>query len=1241
MTLAMAPRPVVRALGACALLALSVVGAGHARADVGPIHPDLVTQTALLQAAKGPEAYAALRDVWRLWDRADPTQVEAAIGNWARAPDTAAPLRVYAGLLEAYARRRRGDFDGATLAVQKLGFVGRWLAVGPFDNEGKAGLSRVFAPEQELAEPIVLGRAYDGKERPVRWRAPPEGQSYGWFDFGDLMRPRENMCGYATTFVRAKAGTRAPRPVTLWVGASGAFKVYWNGVEVLRDAGYRDIDIDRFATEVRLAPGSNRVTIKVCGDEDAPKFALRIGDERGAPDLDLDVTADATASLDLKNAVARRVEDKPAGPPVAKGRVLGPLQELARRVEGAKPRAEDLHAFARYLALTGGDAKTEHLARDLASRAAEAKPSVPTLLLAAALAEDKNQRQAWVGKARELVGAASRDVDVLLAEAALARDGTSWRDAMPLYERALAIDPDSVEAILGRVDLLAAAGLKRTAIAALGEALVRQPSAVALLRVYAGELRAIGRETEAFEAEARYAALRFDDAGFLGQQVELAVARRDAAGAERWLGRLLRSEPDSAWVRDVAARTYRSLGQRARALAAYERALAMAPEDAGTLRALSDLHGEDGDRERQIELLRQIARLHPQAKEVREYLEHVEPPKARMDEAYAWAPERFLPMRSAKPEGYPRRTLRNLNVTTVYPNGLASHFRQVVFQPLTDEAAASGREYAFSYQGDREVVQLRAAKVYRADGKIDEAIESGEAPANDPSMAMYTSTRTFYVHFPRLNAGDIVELRYRVEDTAPRNEVADSFGEIEYLQSDEPLASSEYVLITPKARTFYVAASKLPGLVRESTEEGDRRIERFVATNVAPLGAEPAMPPWSEALAHVHVSTFASWHEVGAFYWGLVREQLDVDDEVRRKVKELTKGLTDDRAKVRAIYKYATQTRYVALEFGIEGIKPRRCAQTLARGWGDCKDKATLIVTMLRELGIDATLVLVRTGMRGNIEPVPASLAPFDHAIAYVPSLDLYLDGTAENTGSTELPPMDRGAVALQINEGQAKLVRLPNPPARDSVARRRIGIDLARDGSAELAVDAQITGAYAVDWRQRYVAEGARRERATRDLATDLGPVELGRRGVELSDLADTEQPVRFQAKGRAVALARREGDTLSLPASPSLRMVAQYASLSTRTLDVVLPALTLRDEEWVVKLPAGTRVVAAPTPVSVDSAFGTLQVEVEQAPGKVVVKSSFALKKARITPLEYPAWRSFCEAVDRAFGQRIVVGR
>src|SRR5262249_293424 len=153
---------------------------------------------------------------------------------------------------------------------------------------------------------------------------------------------------------------------------------------------------------------------------------------------------------------------------------------------------------------------------------------------------------------------------------------------------------------------------------------------------------------------------------------------------------------------------------------------------------------------------------------------------------------------------------------------------------------------------------------------------------------------------------------------------------------------------------------------------------------------------------------------------------------------------------------------YVALEFGIEGIRPRRCAQTVARGWGDCKDKATLIVTMLRELGIPSTIVLVRTKMRGDIENDPASLAPFDHAIAYVPPPNLSLDRTAENTGSTELPVMDRDAIGLQINEGKPKLVRLPQPPAEESASRHRVEVSLNADGSAQFTSENQVSGAYA-----------------------------------------------------------------------------------------------------------------------------------------------------------------------------------
>src|SRR5206468_6231101 len=118
--------------------------------------------------------------------------------------------------------------------------------------------ARPFGPETDLGATVSLATSYDGKERPVRWRAPPEASGYGWFDFGEILRPREHVCAYATTFIRAKPGTRAPRPISLWMGTTGAFRLYYNGERVLEDPAYRQLDIDRFATTVRLGVGFNR-----------------------------------------------------------------------------------------------------------------------------------------------------------------------------------------------------------------------------------------------------------------------------------------------------------------------------------------------------------------------------------------------------------------------------------------------------------------------------------------------------------------------------------------------------------------------------------------------------------------------------------------------------------------------------------------------------------------------------------------------------------------------------------------------------------------------------------------------------------------------------------------------------------------------------------------------------------------------------------------------------------------------
>ncbi|MSP23764.1 MAG: DUF3857 domain-containing protein [Myxococcales bacterium] len=1246
------------AMGSLAIAVLASVERAKAEPH-GALDPLVSGRAAAVSAANGIEAYAALRGLWRAWEHGDPTQIEEALAGFRVDPSLSLPVRAYAGMLAAYARRRRGDLDGAARRFDELGFVRDWLVVGPFENENQTGLATPFDPELELAEPIVLDRAYEGKDHPTGWRRSPDVHRYGWLDLGALIRPNRDVCAYATTFVASDRDTVA----TLWAGAAGAFEVFFDGAKVVSDPSYRELDADRHAVTVTLEKGAfHRVTVKVCSDESPAAVALRIGDAEGAPlAVRIAATEEASQLAARRQRDASRLGAVKSREKTGRGddsrrdtslktnerraELSGPLDAFAARLLKTPKDPALLEAYARYLMITGADAEDAHTARDLASRAADTKPTLARLLLAANLAEDRNGRRAWLDRAQ--AHATDRDgrVELALARAALARSGPNWRDAVPIYRELLKEEPSRPEAVLGLVDLYLEAGLRHSALAELTRALAERPRSVALLRAAIAELRALGRDVDAIAMEARYSALRFDDAGYLRDQLELATARRDEAGAQRWGARLLAADPASSWAHDVVARSERARGRSADAALTYRRALAIAPEDTPTLRAVADLHGELGEAEKQREYLAAIVRIAPQDTAARDYLEHLEPTRGRPDEQYAWPADRLLALRTTSSPGVndaARRTLRKLTVTTVFPSGLASRFHQLAFQPLTTEAALRSRRFSFTYHADRQAVQLRGARVFRKDGRIDETVTTAEGPANDPSIHMYTLERTYHVQLPPLEPGDVVELKYRVDDVAVRNEMADYFGELEFLQSADPVASAEYVLIAPKSRQLSVAAVGLAGVVQSVKDEGNRRIHHFEAKDLDGVALEPAMPPLAELLGHVHATTMTSWSDVGRWYWNLAKDKLEPDDDVRRLARELTRGVATEAERVAAIYRFAAdEIRYVALELGIEGIRPRSAALTLARGWGDCKDKATLIVSMLRELGIEAELVLVRTAMRGGIDTgAGASLQPFDHAIAYVPSLDRYLDGTAESTGSRELPAMDRGSVALRVTAEGGKLVRLPELAARDSIEEREVQLELEREGGLRFAATLSKVGVNAAEWRMRYHDEAARPERIGRDLSELLGPVVLdGDRGaVGVSDPDLVEAPLVVKARGKATAT--RAGVGWSVPIGSEPTLVARHASLSTRTHPLVLGPLRTMLDSWTVTLPAGARVLAQPKPVRLETPAATYSLELVQGDARrVTVRATLIFKVSRVAPADYPAWREFCRAVDATGTPRIVI--
>jgi hypothetical protein len=335
-------------------------------------------------------------------------------------------------------------------------------------------------------------------------------------------------------------------------------------------------------------------------------------------------------------------------------------------------------------------------------------------------------------------------------------------------------------------------------------------------------------------------------------------------------------------------------------------------------------------------------------------------------------------------------------------------------------------------------------------------------------------------------------------------------------------------------------------------------------------------------------------------------------------------------------------TRYVALEFGVYGYKPHRCVQTVTRGWGDCKDKATVIVTLLKELGIKSTIVILRSGLRGDFEGTVASLAPFDHAIVYVPELDLYLDGTAEYTGASELPALDADSIGLRINEGKSELVRLPIPDPEKNVRTREIVATVRKDGSAGVEISFSTAGTAAASWRRRFHAENSRRDRMTEDLGVEFQGFELapGPAGLSAGNLEDPEQPVSIKARGNALHFGRPEGDNVSVPVTPGLRLSPTYASLSSRRLPVrILPLGTL-DDTFVVKLPPGFRVLSAPQRASGSGPFGAYSVTVEEQPDKVIVHTRVTIRVVKVPPENYEAWKQFCRSADAALQPRLVIG-
>ncbi|UCF68668.1 MAG: DUF3857 domain-containing protein, partial [Acidobacteriota bacterium] len=575
-------------------------------------------------------------------------------------------------------------------------------------------------------------------------------------------------------------------------------------------------------------------------------------------------------------------------------------------------------------------------------------------------------------------------------------------------------------------------------------------------------------------------------------------------------------------------------------------------------------------------------------------------------------------------------------------SGLAERLHQVVFAVRQPEQASGVRGYSITFSPSLRHARVLEARLVRRDGSVIQASRRDRSLLPDLEIRMWYDTRVIELGFPRLEQGDLIEVRYLLTDRGPTNPVADGyFGELLMLGSRAPVLDSRVIVEAPVELPVRMVFDNFPDEPSSQTSTHDglqRTIAEISALRSYPLAAHA--PPASERVPYAVLSTVESWEELARMYARLIRDQIRSTPDLVEIVREVTHRKRKRSEIIDALYGWVIEnTRYVALEFGIHAIKPYDVADVLHRRHGDCKDKSSLLVAMLAEAGIEAHVALVRTHDQGLVDTRVPSFSLFDHAIVYVPGEERWFDGTVLHHGPSELPMQDRDALALVVFDEKrgGLLVRTPAASPADAEDSREERIALQPSGAASVSVRVEARGEEAAAGRYYYRLADQRRARLEHLLRARWPDA-----SVDEADFAQVglyEPVVRFRFEAEVPRFAHGERRRLFVPLGLALPLPPVERPVAGRELALWLPPPSRKQVRSSIELPESCRITELAEPVRVTSAWGELVLELAMTPREVRVDIVATYRSGRVEPQQTDSLGQFITEVRQALEQKVVV--
>ncbi|MFC2088279.1 DUF3857 domain-containing transglutaminase family protein [Calditrichota bacterium] len=535
----------------------------------------------------------------------------------------------------------------------------------------------------------------------------------------------------------------------------------------------------------------------------------------------------------------------------------------------------------------------------------------------------------------------------------------------------------------------------------------------------------------------------------------------------------------------------------------------------------------------------------------------------------------------------------------------------------------------------RSGIEILQARTISPSGKISVVKEENIYDISlYPNFMLYSDQMAKLFTFPAVENGSIVEYRYAVHYKGH------TYGSAWNFQESVPVLLSKYTMIIPSEvePVYRISGIEIEPDVKKGPI-GFKSTYIWQAKNLSPLKSEIGMPVTKKVAARLNIASAntKTWTDVANWYKDLSQPQMRTSDEIKNLVARITKGMVDQREKLKIIYEWVRDNiRYVSVAIGIGSYQPHAAESILFNRYGDCKDMTTLLCTMAKEADLEVHQVLIGTWYNGRVDTSLASVSQFNHAIAYCPTVGengTWIDATDKACPFEQLPWYDADMPVLLVkDEGDSEIMFTPRVTYNENRKQLEWIVNLDSAGAALIEGKNMLWGASASELRYDLMSQSASERKIWMEtyLSSRCALIKLD--SLSIIGIDPIKDPLiisyKFSSQNFANVIKNRmnfcPGDISEINLSDYFLSEERQHPIRFRFGAKTKMNITMNiPEEWTIETEDFSH--------SLSSSFGQSSWNWFESDNKFYIQSEFILEGNLITPEEYLDFKNYLDSTHQ----------